>query len=171
MLTNNMIAKLNEQIGVEFESANLYLQMGAWCAFKGLDGGAAFLIGHAAEEHMHMMKLFTYLGETGAMAVIPALSKPQAEYESLSAMFAQILDHERFVTGKINELVTLAYEEKDYSTLNFLQWYVGEQHEEELLFSSLLDKIKLIGHEGRGLYLIDKELGKQAAMSAAGAQK
>jgi ferritin len=116
-----------------------------------------------------MMKLFTYLGETSAMAVIPALEKPQHEYDSLSVMFAQILSHERFVTGKINELVALSYEEKDYSTLNFLQWYVGEQHEEESLFSSLLDKINLIGHDGRGLYLIDHELGKQAAMSAAAA--
>lgn len=171
MLTNKMITKLNEQIGIEFESSNLYLQMGAWCAFKGLSGGAAFLISHAGEERMHMMKLFTYLGETGAMAVIPALSKPQADYDSLEAIFTQILEHERFVTGKINELVALAYEEKDYSTLNFLQWYVGEQHEEESLFSSLLDKIKLIGHDGRGLYLIDKELGKHAAASAAPTQQ
>ncbi len=169
MLSNNMITKLNEQIGVEFESSNLYLQMSAWCAFKGFEGAAKFLSTHAEEERMHMTKLFTYLGETGAMAVIPALSKPQQEYDSLAAMFEQILKHERFVTAKINDLVALSYEEKDYSTLNFLQWYVGEQHEEESLFSSLVDKINLIGHDGRGLYLIDRELGKQAAMSA-GAQ-
>ena len=168
MLSNNMVTKLNEQIVVEFESSNLYLQMGAWCAFKGFEGAAKFLAVHAEEERMHMMKLFTYLGETGNMAVIPALSKPQQEYDSLGAMFEQILNHERFVTSKINELVALSYEEKDYSTMNFLQWYVAEQHEEESLFSGLLDKIKLIGHDGRGLYLIDRELGKQAAMSAAG---
>ncbi|MBE0645424.1 MAG: non-heme ferritin [Bacteroidetes bacterium] len=170
MLSNNMITKLNEQIGIEFESSNLYLQMSGWCAFKGFEGAATFLSVHAEEERMHMMKLFTYLGETGAMAVIPALSKPQQEYDSLGAMFEQILKHERFVTSKINDLVALSYEEKDYSTLNFLQWYVGEQHEEESLFSSLVDKINLIGHDGRGLYLIDRELGKQAAMSAAGGQ-
>lgn len=171
MLSNNMIGKLNEQIGIEFESSNLYLQMSGWCAFKGFEGATAFLSVHAEEERMHMMKLFIYLGETGAMAVVPALEKPQLEYESLNAMFDQILTHERFVTGKINDLVALAYEEKDYSTLNFLQWYVGEQHEEESLFSSLLDKINLIGHDGRGLYLIDRELGKHAAMSAAGGAK
>ncbi|MFZ1729721.1 MAG: non-heme ferritin [Bacteroidota bacterium] len=169
MLSSNMIGKLNEQIGIEFESSNLYLQMSSWCAFKGFEGAAAFLSMHAEEERMHMMKLFTYLGETSAMAVIPALEKPQHEYESLSAMFTQILTHERFVTSKINELVALSYEEKDYSTLNFLQWYVGEQHEEESLFSSLVDKINLIGHDGRGLYMIDRELGKQAVMAAAAA--
>jgi ferritin len=167
MLSTTMINKLNEQIGVEFESSNLYLQMAAWCASKGLEGATAFLSSHAEEERMHMMKLFTYLGETGAMAVIPALAKPQQEFESLGSIFEQILKHERFVTGKINELVALAYEEKDYSSLNFLQWYVAEQHEEESLFAGLLDKINLIGHDGRGLYLIDRELAKKAAMEAA----
>ncbi len=171
MLSNNMIGKLNDQIGIEFSSSNLYLQMSGWCSFKGFDGAAAFLSVHAEEERMHMMKLFTYLGETGSMAVIPALEQPQQEYDSLNAMFDQILEHERFVTSKINDLVALAYEEKDYSSLNFLQWYVGEQHEEESLFSSLVDKINLIGHDGRGLYLIDRELGKQAAMAATGAHK
>lgn len=168
MLSNNIVNKLNEQIVVEYESSNLYLQMAAWCVWKGFEGAATFLAAHAEEERMHMIKLFTYLGETGNMAVIPALSKPQQEYDSLGAIFEQILNHERFVTGKINELVALSYEEKDYSTLNFLQWYVAEQHEEEALFSGLLDKINLIGHDGRGLYLIDRELGKQAATGGQG---
>ena len=167
MLSQKMIDKLNEQIKVEFESSNLYLQMAAWCSWKGYEGGEAFLNLHSEEERMHMMKLYTYLGETGALAVISAMEKPQAEYDSLASMFEQILEHERFVTSKINDLVALAYEEKDFSTLNFLQWYVAEQHEEETLFSSLVDKIKLIGHDGRGLYLIDKERRKQAAAAAA----
>ena len=167
MLSKTMIDALNEQIRIEFESSNLYLQMAAWCAWKGYEGGEAFLRAHSEEEREHMMKLFTYLGETGALAIISGMEQPKAEYESLSAMFRQILDHERFVTSKINDLVDLAYSEKDYSTLNFLQWYVAEQHEEETLFSSLIDKIELIGHDGRGLYLIDKELGKQAAAAGA----
>lgn len=171
MLSKNMINKLNDQIVVEFESSNLYLQMSAWCAVNGFEGGAKFLAVHAEEERMHMMKLFTYLCETGAMAIVPALAKPQQEYETLAAMFKQILEHERFVTSKINELVALSYEEKDYSTLNFLQWYVGEQHEEESLFSSLVDKINLVAYDGRGLYLIDRELGKMAAMSTAAPAK
>ncbi|MDT8325178.1 MAG: non-heme ferritin [Bacteroidota bacterium] len=166
MLSNTMVEKLNDQINVEFESANLYLQMAAWCAWKGYAGAEAFLKTHAEEERMHMMKLFNYIGETGALAKIGSTDQPKMEYEALASMFEQILEHERFVTGKINELVAAAYEEKDFSTLNFLQWYVAEQHEEETLFSSLLDKIKLIGQDGRGLYLIDKELGKLAAAPA-----
>jgi len=162
MLSNRMIDKLNEQIKFEFEASNLYLQMAAWCAWKGFDGASKFLMEHSVEERMHMLKLFTYVSETGSLAIISAMEKPQHEYESLKSMFEQILDHERFVTGKINELVALAYEEKDYSTLNFLQWYVAEQHEEESLFNSILDKINLVAYDGRGLYLIDRDLGKMA---------
>lgn len=163
MLSKTMVDALNEQIKLEFESSNLYLQMAAWAAWKGYEGAEAFLSAHSEEERMHMMKLFTYVGETGSLAMISAMEQPKSEYDSLASMFKQILEHERFVTERINKLVELAYEEKDYSTLNFLQWYVAEQHEEETLFSSLLDKIELIGQEGRGLYLIDRELGKQAA--------
>jgi ferritin len=167
MLSTKMVEKLNDQINIEFESSNLYLQMAAWCAWKGYEGGETFLRMHSEEERMHMMKLFTYVGETGGLALLGNTAQPKTEYASLSDMFGQILEHERYVTSKINELVALAYEEKDFSSLNFLQWYVAEQHEEETLFSSLVDKINLIGHDGRGLYLIDKELGKQAAAAAA----
>lgn len=163
MLSTKMIEKLNEQVTIEFESSNLYLQMAAWCAWKGFEGSAAFLKAHSEEERMHMMKLFNYLGETGNLAVIKAMEKPKQDYVSLQEMFGLILDHEKFVTSKINELVALAYEEKDYSTLNFLQWYVGEQHEEESLFTSIIDKINLIAYDGRGLYLVDRDLGKLAA--------
>jgi ferritin len=163
-----MVAKLNEQITVEFESSNLYLQMAAWADAKGFEGSAAFLKAHSEEERMHMMKLFNYLGETGNLAVISALEKPQQEFESLQKMFEKILEHEKFVTGKINELVALAYEEKDYSSLHFLQWYVGEQHEEERLFNGILDKINLVAYDGRGLYLIDRDLGKMAVQPATG---
>lgn len=163
MLSTKMIDKLNEQVTIEFESSNLYLQMAAWCAWKGFEGSAAFLKAHSEEERMHMMKLFNYLGETGNLAVINGMEKPKQDYVSLQEMFGLILDHEKFVTSKINELVALAYEEKDYSTLNFLQWYVGEQHEEESLFTSIIDKINLIAYDGRGLYLVDRDLGKLAA--------
>lgn len=162
MLTKTMINKMNEQINLEFYSANLYLQMSAWAEHKGLTGSAAFLKGHAMEEQMHMSKLFNYLLETGDMPILGTIEAPSAEYESLEAMFELILEHEILVTTKINELVSISMEEKDYSTFNFLQWYVAEQHEEENLFKSILDKFKVIGTDGRGLYLIDQEIGKLA---------
>jgi ferritin len=162
MVSQTILNKLNEQITLEFYSSNLYLQMGAWCTWKGYSGAARFLLLHATEEYGHMTKLFHYIGETGGLSVIPGIEKPQTEFDSLLNVFTKTMEHEKIVTAKINELVDAAFNEKDYSTFNFLQWYVAEQHEEETLFASILDKIKMIGVEGRGLYLIDKEIGKLA---------
>jgi ferritin len=144
-----MINKLNEQIVVEFESSNLYLQMAAWCAVKGFEGSgrlpqnACRGRAHAHDETVHLP-----LRDRQRWPWCPRHAKPQQEFESLAGMFKLILNHERFVTSKINELVALSYEEKDYSTLNFLQWYVGEQHEEENAFLVLVDKINLIAYDG-----------------------
>ena len=81
-------------------------------------------------------------------------------------VFEKILEHEQFITRNINELVHFANTEPDYATLQFLQWYVAEQHQEEFLFKGILDKIKLIGTEGQGLFLIDQEIGKLATSPA-----
>ncbi len=158
MLTKDIIDRLNEQINWEFYSSNLYLQMSAWCDFKGLDGSAAFLQDHAGEEMSHMQKLFTYVSECGAMPSMGEIKAPPTEYNSVAEIFEKTYDHERFVTQKINELADAAFSEKDYSTFNFLQWYVAEQHEEEKLFKSILDKIRIIGTDGRGLYHFDQQM-------------
>ena len=158
MLTNSMRERLNEQIVVEFYSSNLYLQMSSWAAANGLAGSSAFLRRHSDEERMHMMKLFDYVIETGSQAIVPALEQPDITYDGLLDLFTKILDHEKYVTSTINALVEASMEEKDYASFNFLQWFIAEQHEEEALFMSIL--VKLIGTEGRGLYLVDKEIGK-----------
>jgi len=165
MLSKQMIDHLNRQINLEFYSANLYLQMSAWASFKGLDGCATFLRGHADEEMEHMQRLFTYVNETGALAKLGAIEAPPTEFESIDQVFEIIYQHECDVTKKINELVDAAFSEKDYSTFNFLQWYVAEQHEEEGLFKSILDKIEIIGVEGRGLYLFDRAIGQMSESS------
>ena len=163
MLSPTMITKLNAQINLEFYSSNLYLQMASWCENKGLDGCTAFLRHHAREEMEHMQKLFDYVNETGAMAVLGAIEAPPCEFESVQDIFQQTLEHEYLVTKKINELADTAFSEKDFSSFNFLQWYVAEQHEEEKLFKSIIDKIEMIGLEHKGLYFIDKEVAKITA--------
>ncbi|OOF35613.1 ferritin [Rodentibacter rarus] len=160
MLSANVIKLLNDQMNLEFYSSNLYLQMSAWCEQQGFEGTAKFLSAHAAEEMQHMRKLFTYLNETGALAIISAIDAPSYEYKSLKEVIEITYEHEKLITSKINELVGRTFEEKDYSAFNFLQWYVAEQHEEEKLFSGILDKLNLLGDDGKGLFLIDKELGK-----------
>jgi ferritin len=165
MLSKNLLTKMNTQVMLEFFSSNLYLQMSAWCDYNGFSGSAAFMRAHAKEEMMHMQKLFDYILETGALAVIDTIKKPEADYESLRDVFTQTYNHELMVTKQINELVDATLEEKDFSTFNFLQWYAAEQHEEEKLFKSILDKIDIIGMEGGGLFMIDKEIGGLAAQA------
>jgi ferritin len=168
MITKHLLQKLNEQIGLEFESANIYLQMSSWCAANGLDGCASFLREHTTEEMGHMTRLFDYVNEIGEMAIIPEIPKPRHEYENVRELFAATLEHEKFITKKINELTAAAFEDKDFSTFNFLQWYVAEQHEEEALFKKILDLVDMVGHEGRGLYYLDKEITSISAGVVAG---
>ncbi|MDR0218244.1 MAG: non-heme ferritin [Enterobacteriaceae bacterium] len=158
MLKQEMIAKLNEQLNLEFYSANLYLQMSAWCSDKGYEGAAAFLRTHSQEEMQHMQRLFDYLGDTGAMPALGTIQAPPVEFDSISDVFTQTYKHEKLITEEINGLVHLAMTTQDYSTFNFLQWYVAEQHEEEKLFKSILDKLGIVGESGKSLFLLDKEL-------------
>ena len=165
MLAKTMIDKLNEQINLENYSSNLYLQMSTWCNNKGLEGCVAFLSKHAQEEREHAERLFNYVNETGAMVVLGKIDAPPTEFESVADVFKKTYDHECLVTQKINELVDTALSEKDYSTFNFLQWYVAEQHEEEKLFKSILDKIENTGIDGMGLFHLDREIGRMAGDS------
>ena len=159
MLSENLLQKLNTQVTLEFYSSNLYLQMSAWCDYKGLRGSAKFFKEHAVEEMAHMQKIFGYIQDTGALAIIDAIEKPEIDFSDLKNLFIMTYEHEKMITKQINEIVGIALSEKDYSTFNFLQWYVSEQHEEEKLFKSILDKIDIIGLDGRGLFMIDKEIG------------
>jgi len=159
MLSKNLLKKLNKQMSFEFFSSNLYLQMSAWCDYNGFEGAAKFLRAHAAEEMQHMQKIFDYIQDSGALAIIDAIEKPTSEFKDLKEVFEAAYKHEKIVTKRINELVDFSLTEKDFSTFNFLQWFVAEQHEEEKLFKSILDKIDIIGLEGRGLFMIDREIG------------
>ena len=160
MLSEKMLDALNEQINLEFYSSTLYLQMSAWCEYKALDGCAKFLRAHAAEEMEHMHRLFTYVNETGGLAKVGRIDAPPFDFESISHVFEETYKHECFITRKINRLAKIAQQEDDFSTLNFLQWYVAEQHEEEKLFKSIIDKIEMIGPDG--LFFIDKEIANMA---------
>ena len=159
MASKKMIKKLNEQLNKEFYSSNIYLQMSAWCEVKGLEGCASFLCAHAREELGHMHRLFKYVHETGALPVIGQIKAPPTEYKSISDLFTKVFDHECLITGRINEILTHAIEIGDHSTSSFLQWFATEQHEEEHVFHQILDKIKIIGEEGSGVFFIDRAIG------------
>ncbi|MDR5612577.1 MAG: non-heme ferritin [Arsenophonus sp.] len=164
MLQQEMVKKLNKQLNLEFFSANFYLQRSSWCNYKGFEGAAVFLKTHSQEEMGHMQRLFNYLSDTGEMPILGQIDAPPAEFNSVKEVFEKTYQHEQNITHEINALVHLALEMQDYSTFNFLQWYVAEQHEEEKLFKSILDKFELVGEDGKSLFLLDKEL---KAMSSA----
>jgi ferritin len=164
MLSTEMQAALNAQIETEGFASAQYLAMASWAESKGFEGTAQFLYRQADEERMHMLKLFHYVNDAGGFAVSPGVSKPKLEFESFQELFENILTQERSVSSKINNLVNLAFEQKDHTTNNFLQWYVAEQLEEEALFRSILDKLLIIGDNGGALYMLDKDLQKQGAV-------
>ena len=140
MRNKNIEKVLNEQIVKEGYSSQLYLSMAVWAEGQGFSGVAEFMYTHAEEERSHMMKLIKFVVERGGEVVVPAITQPPSDFQTIRSVF-----------------VTL--QEKDYTTHNFMQWFVAEQIEEEALARTILDKLTLIGDEpGGGLYEFDKDL-------------
>ena len=158
MLAKTIEKALNEQVRVEAESSQVYLAMACWAEVKGLEGVAQFMFAQSDEEREHMLKLVKYINERGGHAQVSALKAPNVTFNSFKEMFEKLLEHELYVSECINKLVEITFTEKDYSTHNFLQWYVAEQIEEEAVARNILDKINLIGDDKGGLYLFDRDI-------------
>jgi ferritin len=158
MLSPAVSKALNKQIEVEGYSSQYYLSMASWAETQGLNGVSSFLYTHADEERLHMLKLIKFVNERGGHGQVPQLKQPPVTFKSVKAIFEEILKHEIKVTSEINSLVDSTLKEKDYTTHNFLQWYVSEQIEEEALARQIVDKLKLIGDDKSGLYFFDRDL-------------
>ena len=158
MLTKKVESCLNKQIELEANASQFYLAMASWAETKGLEGVANFLYRHSDEERAHMLKLIKYVNERGGHAIVPELKKPPKVFDCLSHVFQDLLDHEIMVSQEINAVVDICLKDKDYTTHNFMQWYVAEQIEEEALARHILDKLKLIGDDKGGLYLFDRDI-------------
>ena len=155
---------LNRQIQAEASSSQLYLSMASWAEGQGINGTAQFLYLQSDEERMHMLKLIKFVNERGGTAIIPAVEGPKSDFKSLPEVFNALLAHELLVTDMINEIVHVCLEEKDYTTHNFMQWYVAEQLEEEALARDVVDRLNLIGDDKGGLYLFDRDLQQMQAV-------
>ena len=149
---------LNDQILKEASSSQFYLAMASWSENNGLNGTAKFMYTHSDEERFHMLKLVKFVNERGGKAIIPPVEKPPVEFKDLVNVFELLLQHEIRVTESINNLVDICLQEKDYTTHNFVQWYVSEQLEEEALARMVLDKLKLISGDKGGMYMFDRDL-------------
>ncbi len=161
MIKQELQKALNEQINKELYSEYLYLAMSAYFAEKDLSGAASFFGKQAAEEHGHAMKLFKYLLDRGGHVELLKIDAPKVNLKGFLDVFEQTLEHERYITKSIDELVDLSIKNNDHSMTSFLQWYVDEQVEEEATFTSLLGRIKMVGETGASLLIIDGELGKR----------
>jgi ferritin len=161
MLNKNLENALNKQINAEFWSAYLYLSMSTHFASEGLNGAANWFKIQFKEEQDHALKIIDYVISREGRVELAPIDKVSTKLESLLAAFLDTLEHEKVVTARIHEIVGMAREEKDFATENMLQWFVNEQVEEEETAQKIIDALKLIGNNGIGIYLIDKELGKR----------
>lgn len=156
MLKAKIETILNQQVEKEGYSSNLYLAMASWAENNGFAGVAKWLYAQAGEENMHMLKFVAYINERGGKAIIPAFKKPPADFKNIKVLFEDVLKHEQFITESINNIVGLCMTEKDFTTHNWVQWFVTEQIEEEASVQEIIDKIKMIGD--KNYYFFDKDI-------------
>lgn len=161
MASEKLIKELNNQYNFEIASAYIYLGMAAYCKAQNMNGFAHFFSEQAKEEYGHAMKFYEFLYDIDARANLQAIPEPKNEYASLLEAFEEALNHEKLVTSRIYALMDSAKSENDYASIEFLQWFVKEQVEEENTFRDIIAVLKGIDGKFTGLYLYDKELGKR----------
>lgn len=166
----NMIKKsveeaINKQINAEFYSGYMYLSMAAYFESINLSGFANWMHVQALEEQDHGMKFYRYLEERGGRNRLLPIEEPPFEWNSPLDVFEKALEHEKKVTGMINDLVELARSEKDYPTENLLQWFVDEQVEEEATADEIVEKLKMVKDHPHALLMLDRDLGGRSAGS------
>jgi ferritin len=156
---------LNDQINAELFSAYLYMSMNAYFRSTNLDGFAAWMHAQALEETQHAQKLYDFVNQRGGRVVLGAIDAPPGNWDSPLAVFEDTLAHERKITSLINNLMEVAFQEKDHATQIFLQWFVTEQVEEEESVGGVLEQLRLMGEAKGGLFMLDRELGKRGGES------
>lgn len=158
MLSSTMRDKLIEQIKIEWESEFYYLAMMAWCYNNDLDGYGDWFKKQAAEEREHGMRICSFVTEVGAELSIPSIQAPEANFESIEHCFKLTLEHEEFVTKAVHTIVDLALKEQDYTTNNFMQWYVNEQVEEEATARLVLGRVRRAQGNPSALFIVETQL-------------
>ena len=159
MISEKLAAALSRQVTAEYYSAYLYHAMSAYAENKGLSGTAHWLFMQAREEFAHGVNIYQYILDRGALPVLGEIEAPPASFGSICEVFKEVLAHEQKVTAMINDIASLALEEKDHACYQFILWYVEEQVEEEASANSIIDKLELIGRDSGLLLTLDNELG------------
>ena len=162
MINERLRNAMNEQIKNELESYYIYVSMAAYFHARNLDGMAHWMRCQAHEEMTHAMKFFDHIHDRGGKVVLLNLNQLKTDWASIQEVWQDTYAHEQFITGKINDLITIAREEKDYTSEPMLAWFSKEQMEEEATAGKVLDQIKMIGDNQTGIIMLDRELGARA---------
>ena len=165
MLSKQMEKALNKQINAEFYSSYFYLNMALYCESIDLPGFAHWLRLQTQEEYEHGMRLLDFVLERDGAVELEQIDKPKGGFKDINDVFAQVLEHEKKVTGMINELYAMAVKENDYPTQIELQWFIKEQVEEEKTAKDILQQLKWVGDKDTALFMLDQKMGQRQLAS------
>lgn len=161
MLNEKVVKLLQSQVNKEYASAYLYLDFAGYYQDKGLAGFATWFDVQAKEEVEHAQKFVSYLQANGIRPEYKNIDLVKSDLKDLGTALTLALDHERFVTASINEIYAAADKVKDYRTMEFLNWFVKEQLEEEENAQGLIDQFAMVKDNAAALYMLDRKLGKR----------
>lgn len=161
MISDAINEILNEQINKEFYSGYLYLSMSAHMKELGLFGFASWMKIQAKEEVEHGLKIFDYLINCDSFVTLKQIRTPEFEFNGIISVFNHIYEHEKCITSSIMSVAKKAEEENDRTTLNFIDWFIGEQIEEEDAVKNIIKRLELFGEDKVALFLMDKELSER----------
>ena len=158
----------NDHLNAEFFSSYLYLSMANCFTAKNLDGMASWMRLQSEEERVHAMKFLDFINQRGGRVALQQINQPQLDWAAPLDAFQQAYNHELEISQKIDALVDLATKESDHAAVNFLQWFVSEQVEEEANALAIVDKLKMVGDNMMGVLMMDAQLGQRTAAPAGG---
>lgn len=166
MIPRKMEEAFSEQTKFELESAYIYLSMAAYYDAEGFAGMGTWMRAQVQEEQTHAMRFYKHIVERGGHVKLHPIAMPPQDWKSPLAAFEAAYEHEKFITAKIDGLVKLAQAEGDHGSSTLLQWFVDEQVEEEANTSKVAQDLKLVGNDGRGILMLDRELGTRTFVLA-----
>ena len=158
MLDAKVRELLNQQINKEFYSAYLYLDFSNYYYDQELNGFGNWYMIQAQEERDHAMLFYTYLQNENMPVTLDAIAKPDKVFTCHMDVLKAGLEHEEYVTSLINDIYGAAYDVRDFRTMQFLDWFVKEQGEEETNAHDLISKMELFGNDPKSLYMLNQEL-------------
>lgn len=166
MASKELLKSLNDQFNFELLSGYHYMEMAAYCSNNNMDGFAHFFIEQAKEEYFHAMKFYNFILDIDGEIKTQDIKAAEGNYKSFVDVFKAALAHEELVTSKIEDLMELAEKERSYNTIQFLQWFIEEQREEENTMKDIVFKLENMNNF-QGLYMLDRELGSRESVTEA----